>query len=256
MSILEQIRINLPEYSRSERKIADYILEFPFDLQRFTGETLAEQCNVSRSALIRFCHKLGFNGYIDFRYAVLSEPIQKKEEISAPTKPQMNTTLGYYDQVIKTLRESTAPEKTEDLADAIMHSNRIVSFGQFHSNLSAQQLTYRLLRRNINSICINDITNFESYIRVLNPGDVVIIFSISSHDIYTNYIKLLKEKRVIVAVFAMEEKSPLKNTVDHFITLPSAIHAGEVYMLDDAISFFLAIELVMEAIYRKYGSGK
>ena len=256
MSVLEQIRDFLPEYSRSERKIADYILQYPFDIQKFTGESLAEKCNVSRSAIIRFCHKLGFSGYSDFRYALLSEPIQKKEDTSSPTNPQMNKTLGYYDQVIQTLRESDAPEKAEALAEAIMHSSRIVTFGQFHSNLSAQQLTYRLLRRNINSIYLNDITNFESYTRLLNPGDVVIIFSISSHESYDPFIKVLKEKRVIVALFTMREESPLKNIVDIYTTLPSAIHFGEEYLLDDAISFFLAIELIMEAIYRKYGNGK
>lgn len=255
MSVLELIQENLTEYSRSERKIADYILEYPFDLQKYNGETLAEKCNVSRSALIRFCHKLGFNGYSDFRYKILSEPIKKKEEVNTPSKPQMNKTLGYYDQVIQTLRNSNAPEKAEELADAIMHSNHIITFGQFHSNLSAQQLTYRLLRRKINSTFINDITNFEAYTRLVAPGDVVVIFSISGHDIYYDLVKQLKEKRAIVALLTMEETSVLKEFIDIYIQLPSAIHSGELYLLDDAISFFLAIELVMEAIYRKYGNG-
>ena len=41
MSVIAQLKEMLPELSRNERKVADYLLEYPYDVQRFSSEAVA-----------------------------------------------------------------------------------------------------------------------------------------------------------------------------------------------------------------------
>jgi hypothetical protein len=49
----------------------------------------------------------------------------------------------------------------------------------------------------------------------------------------------------------MNVNAPLSGHADHVFYLPSAAYSESPYLLDDAICFFLAIEMVIESIQEK-----
>ena len=63
MAVLEDLRNILPDLSKNERKAAEYLLQYPHDIQRRTSEAIAREADISRSALIRLCQKLGYQGF-------------------------------------------------------------------------------------------------------------------------------------------------------------------------------------------------
>ncbi len=246
MSLYETIESMLPELSKNERKVADHILKYPYDLKRYSGDSLAIACDVSRSAVIRFCHKLGFTGYSDFRIAFINEPRPKKVPVSEPNTS--NRVLDVYRSCILDLDKNLNQAEIAAVSDLIMHANHTVVFGQLHSGLSAQQLAFRLNRAGIDSHAVSDPTIMTNYVSILKQNDVVIIISITGQKSYIDVVKELRKKHTSVILITMHPTSPLAKYADHVLTCPTAIYSNSDYLLDEAICFFLMIEVIIEAI--------
>jgi RpiR family carbohydrate utilization transcriptional regulator len=67
VDILDQIRHKLPKLRKSEKKVADFVLEKADEAVRLSITELAQQCRTSEPTVIRFCRQLGLKGYLDLR---------------------------------------------------------------------------------------------------------------------------------------------------------------------------------------------
>ena len=69
MTVLENMQAVLPSLPKNERKAAEYLLNYPHDIQRRSAEVIAQDAGISRSAIVRLCQKLGYQGWSEFKYA-------------------------------------------------------------------------------------------------------------------------------------------------------------------------------------------
>lgn len=67
-------KLNLKEnMSDIEKSISDYFLKEPNSVKKISGRKLSELLFVAPSTITRFCKKLGYEGYNDFKEAFISE---------------------------------------------------------------------------------------------------------------------------------------------------------------------------------------
>lgn len=67
--------------SDSENIVAKYMIENYRDISNLTTRELAKRTFTSSAAIVRFCQKLGFKGYSDFRINFLTEIMQHGDEV-------------------------------------------------------------------------------------------------------------------------------------------------------------------------------
>ena len=53
-------------FSKTEEKIADYIIEHPEAALSSSVEDLAQATKTSGATVVRFCRTIGFRGFMDF----------------------------------------------------------------------------------------------------------------------------------------------------------------------------------------------
>ena len=53
MTVLENMQAVLPSLPKNERKAAEYLLNYPHDIQRRSAEIIAQDAGISRSAIVR-----------------------------------------------------------------------------------------------------------------------------------------------------------------------------------------------------------
>ena len=70
VNILDYITEQYPSFTRSGKKLADYIFANTTETQYLSISALAEKSGVSEATITRFCHKLGLAGYNDFKLAI------------------------------------------------------------------------------------------------------------------------------------------------------------------------------------------
>ena len=69
-NILDRVIQNYHFFTRSENKVADYILKAKQEIQSMTISELAANCGVAEATVTRFCRSLGCKGFHDFKIAV------------------------------------------------------------------------------------------------------------------------------------------------------------------------------------------
>ena len=70
MSILTILKGQMDSLTAAEREIAKFVLASPDEMIHLSSAELAEQTGRSQSSVVKFCQKLGFRGYQDFKVAV------------------------------------------------------------------------------------------------------------------------------------------------------------------------------------------
>lgn len=72
----------------SEIRVADFVLEHPYEVIRMTVDGLARRTGVSTTSVLRFAQALGFDGYTQFRMtlAIELDPLELNDD-SAETDP-------------------------------------------------------------------------------------------------------------------------------------------------------------------------
>ena len=69
-NILATIEAMMPEFSKGQRRIGQYMLEHYDKAAYLTASKLGALVGVSESTVVRFANELGYEGYTDFQYAV------------------------------------------------------------------------------------------------------------------------------------------------------------------------------------------
>lgn len=251
MDLLDQIRELLPQLTPGERKAAEYILEYPFDAVRFASATIADSADTSRSNVVRFCQKLGFSGYSEFSYT-LDHSLKDQKHISPVPEqsPAAGTVLQKYLNEFEKLDVFYRSTQLREVAGMIASARRVLVLGQDHSYFSAQQLSFRLNRAGIGSVATHMGTVISAYYDILNEQDVIIVFSVQAlKQSYENILKSYREKNIKIILVTMANKPPVAKLADHVISLPCVVRSYSSDMLDDAPTFYLFIELLMEAIH-------
>ena len=72
MNIIDQFK-QKDHFTNTENQVINYILLNKDNLIHLTINDLAKKTYSSNSTIIRICHKLGFEGYRDFKIAFLKE---------------------------------------------------------------------------------------------------------------------------------------------------------------------------------------
>lgn len=158
-SMAQRIARVLPTLTRSHRQIADYVLAHPLQAATMPIDELAGTVGVSVATANRFARALEFDGYPQFRAALVLgfettlapvEKLRSKLERSATVSDVFSTALAGIQRNIELTRQSLDPHTCERAVDAILKAHRIYVVGFGSSSWLAG-----LLQRSLDPYCDN-----------------------------------------------------------------------------------------------------
>lgn len=153
MPVSLRIKMEYNNFSPKEKIIADYVLKNPDKISYRSISDLASSLGVANSTLFQFVKKLGYNGFTDFKMALL---LQEKDisslsihENIADDDSDLAIAQTVFDSNIKTLSQTKQLLKEEDLTkavDIINQSNELYLFGVGGSEVLAADAYHKFLR--------------------------------------------------------------------------------------------------------------
>jgi len=78
--VMKRIHSKMNEFTNRQRFLAEYMIKFPEKIGYLSIAQLAEASGVSVATIVRFCNKLGYNGYIE-----LGREVQKSVQFELST---------------------------------------------------------------------------------------------------------------------------------------------------------------------------
>ncbi|MGH2549730.1 MAG: MurR/RpiR family transcriptional regulator, partial [Thermomicrobiales bacterium] len=81
--VVALVRGSLPSLVPSEARVARFVLEEPAAVIHFSVTELASAANTSATTVMRFCQRVGFKGYQEFKIALAQEAIPPMRQLQA-----------------------------------------------------------------------------------------------------------------------------------------------------------------------------
>ena len=185
------VALMLQEYenfTRSERKIADYVLEHQKETQYISITDLSAECEVAVSTVSLFCRKLKLAGFNDFKLelaraalparAALQEP---GSEITAEDSAAsvMGKVLSAAQDTLNNAYHMLSERELARAADLLRRANQVVCLGQGNHAVVALAAWAQFSTTSPKFKTIQDSHMQMVVLSTLSKGDAVLYFSYS-----------------------------------------------------------------------------
>jgi DNA-binding MurR/RpiR family transcriptional regulator len=146
-SLAQRIGRLLPGLTPSHRHIADWVLAHPLHAATMPIDELAATVGVSVATANRFARALEFDGYAQFRAALVLgfeatlapvEKLRTKLERSATVAEVCAGVLGDIQRNIDATRQALEPQACEKAVEAILRARRVYVVGFGASSCTSQ----------------------------------------------------------------------------------------------------------------------
>jgi len=151
-TVLLRIENILPQLSKSEKKVAVYIKDHPWEILGLSVAALGEACGVSDPTVVRAYKKLGFGGFEELKLTLAQATVSPDETVHEEigTNDSMKDVRDkvFHSAVfaLHFTRDMLDPGDLEAAARVLMNARKIVIFGLGGSASVAMDLHHKLLR--------------------------------------------------------------------------------------------------------------
>lgn len=218
------------QFTKSERKIVDYVLEHQTETQYISITDLSAVCDVAVSTISVFCRKLKLGGFNDFklelaRAALLSDPPHRDEaelgEIQAGDS--LSTVMG---KVLHTVQDAAgrayhmlAVDAVDRAASLLVEARQVVCLGQGNHSVVSLAAWAQFSTNSSKFKTIQDSHLQTVILSTLTREDVVLYFSYSG-----------ATHEVIEAAEVIRERGARLILVTRYLNSPVSAYADTVLL--------------------------
>lgn len=219
MNLILQIQSSYNQFTKAEKKVADYCLAHRDEIPYLSITELADACEVGDTSVYRFCRTLKLEGYQEFKMKFSLS--QNTADHSEEAVSEFETSTTAFDAFAKKIMNShkNAIEETyhllnpstfERALDLLESAERIYFFGVGDSLLVAEEARNRFLRLTTKVNCITDPHMQAVAASLSTEKDLIFLISYSgSTKDNIQIAKLAKERGAKVICISHFQKSPL-----------------------------------------------
>ncbi|WP_408244930.1 MurR/RpiR family transcriptional regulator [Paraburkholderia phytofirmans] len=146
-SFVGRIRLHLDEMPATERRLADFVLEFPGDLASYTGAELAQLASVSKATVSRFVRRLGYDTFEDARRDARNEkergsPLFLSASSKSSSVLEAHINLGM--QNLTATLGRLSDELVDEIARSVVDARQVPIFGFRSSHAFASYFRWQI----------------------------------------------------------------------------------------------------------------
>jgi len=254
--VLASIRSVKNSLTASAQRIADFILENPTKVTHLSTAELANLSGVGEASLIRFCKKMGYSGFQEFKMLLAVSLV--KNETSQPDLLSSEIELTddmeiigeklqlVLQHVLSETRSLLDFEILRDVSDTMTRASSITFFGVGSSGVTAEEAKHKLMRigYSVDAIANNHFMYMKA--SLLREGDVVIAISHSGESPETiKALRIAKEVGAFTVALTHNSHSTICNYADKVLLNGNR----ENWLQGDSIGTKIAQLFVLDLLY-------
>lgn len=254
MSILKVLK-NSTDWTSSEMDIKNYILEHPEDIEKLSARELGKLTFTSAASVMRFCRKLGFGGYPEFKLKFVSEikfstERNNQENIELLEKENVVTIVRKLTEIQKRAVAETSEalsfEKVKKVVEMI-HKAEVVDFYAFDTNYYfAEYACSQFLHAGKNANAYTA-TNMQAINALMSSKKhfAVFISHTGENGRLVEYMKILKTREVKTLVITANPKSTMGNLASECL-LAAAPKTFQEFLFP---MFFSSVKYILDVLW-------
>lgn len=176
--------------TKSETKVADYLLRHKHNIHNQSISELAAACEVSEATISRFCHSIGCTSFNEFKLSVvhansatdtrgldtdLYSTLAPTDSVEQKCRKLCSVSMEALQQTLHNLDE----EAISRAVDIFSEANNVYCFGQGNSGIVAEDTWGRFSTVSTKFHFISNANLQANTAQLLGKGDVILYFSFS-----------------------------------------------------------------------------
>ncbi|WP_275361308.1 MurR/RpiR family transcriptional regulator [Xenorhabdus bovienii] len=235
MNTLERLQNSLDILSKSEKKVAQVILNSPHTAIHSSIATLAKMANVSEPTVNRFCRRLNTKGFPDFKLHLaqslangtpyINRNVEESDSVTSYTSKIFESVMAN----LETVKNNLDIAAINRAVDLLTQARKISFFGLGASAAVAHDAMNKFFRFNIPITYFDDIVMQRMSCINSAEGDVVVLISHTGRTKNLVEIARLARENDATVIAITSTGSPLA----HEATLPILLDVSEdtdIYM--------------------------
>ena len=252
---LTRIRSSYNQFTKAEKRVADFILQNPNRVLFMSISDLAETCMVGDTSVFRFC-----NQEFKMTLSLSMRGNKKMEEGNTGEITLGDKITDLADKVlqdtISSIRESYSLLDFSQVSlamEALSGAKRILFFGVGASMLTAMKAMNKFHRIEPKVYCSEMVSQQLMSAATMEEGDVAVIFSYSgaTRDI-VEIAKLAKESKATVIAITRFQKSALTEYTDIVLLCGANVGSLQRGSTSAEISQLLLVDIMYTEYYRRH----
>ena len=232
------------QLTAAEKAVADYILQHSEAVITMPVAELAGEAGVAKSAVIRCCKSLGFEGYAELKIALAMELSKNKKLNYSPYIDAQDRADEILDKVFSS-NVKTLHDTAEKVVDLLGEADMIYIYAVGTSAGLANEFQYRLMQIGKKAICITDVTYMKVSTLNLGKKDVAVGISHSGRTIPTvEALRAAHDNGIRTVCITSYHSSALAEVCDY----PIEVFSDEIDYPMEAISSRIAHLSVIDVI--------
>ncbi|MGF6768271.1 DNA-binding MurR/RpiR family transcriptional regulator [Paraburkholderia sp. GAS199] len=146
-SFVGRIRLYLDELPAVERRLADFVLEFPGDLASYTGAELAQLADVSKATVSRFVRRLGYDSFEDARREARNEKERGSPLFLSASSKSSGALEAHVNLGVRNLTSTLgrlSDELVDEIARSVVDARQVLIFGFRSSHAFASYFRWQI----------------------------------------------------------------------------------------------------------------
>lgn len=221
ISCVDKIHGKMNRLTKSELKIAQYVLANYEKVLNCNITELAENAKVSDASVVRFCKTMGYKGYQDFKVNAAMDVLPKDRHFN-PSLDKNDDTETICKKIFSS--EISAMNRTlsilemdqmEKAAEALRNAGKIVFFGTGGSLLVGKDAQHKFMKIGFCAFVYEDVDMQMMAASLLEEGDVAFGISHSGSNCHVlNCIKTAAENGATTIGLVSQGKTPISKQAD------------------------------------------
>lgn len=215
--------------TKAEKKVADAVQNNPEEAVMATVTDLSEQAGVGETSVIRFCRKLGYRGFHEFKLSIAQDLVNRPlvSNVEIEDEDDMLTIARKvtmkHEMLLKNTLDLMNVDNLKQAVDAMLSADKIYIYGVGSSGITALDLHYRLMRLGMNVEAHRDSHIIAMSAALLKKGDLVfgISTSGSTRDL-VDPVRQAKKNGAGIVCLTSHLRSPIATHADTVLLVPSS----------------------------------
>ncbi|PZO81268.1 MAG: MurR/RpiR family transcriptional regulator [Mesorhizobium amorphae] len=259
-NVLELVRLMRPELRKSDRKVADALLENPHRILNATVAETAEMAEVSQPTVIRFCSAIGCDGFQDFKIRLaqslaLGTPATQSA-ITADDTPE-EVAAKIFDYTMTSLdwaRHKLDIAQINAAVELILGARSLEVFGFGASAIVAQDLQQKFPLLGVPCHATMDSHQQLMAASMMRPGDVAVAISNTGATLsIVELARLAREQGAKVISITGDAHTALANYSDILINVETLDNTDLFTPTTSRIAALVVVDILSTLVARRLG---
>ena len=238
MNLFEKIELIRPTFTKTDQAISEAMKENYTLIFQNSSNSLAKLLGFSQASIMRYCRRLGYSRYNEFRFAV-QEALQSENSSSDSFSKEDG-----YKKLISLISTETQQGSYDEFLLRISKSRLTYVYGKHRSSLPAQLFALEMQMRGKNCIYVEEIYA-EQWNANLTSEDTVVLFSETGSTFRQAILTLNEqENKPVTYILCMNAAHPLIGKFDHSILIPNSTTQGMPVAIDSSAVFSIFVDFI------------